>query len=434
MREFHKRYTALVGSCRVHSAEEVVNCYKSGKRTLYHKAAQTLHIPITKRDARVTAFVKQEKIDLSIKSDPCPRLIQPRSKRYNLALGRYLRLNEKHLTKTIDKVFGETTVLSGYDTIEVGRQIHRKWKMFSSPCAIGLDASRFDQHTSVQALKFEHSVWNSVFNDPVLKRLLKYQLYNEGIAFANTGEAVRYKTQGCRMSGDINTSLGNKLIMCAMVWSYLYEYGIVASLCNNGDDCVLICEQSELQKIETTLESYFLDKGYKMEVEKPVFHMEHIEFCRARPVAVGNSYHMIRGISSLSRDTVTTLPISKEEDFKNMMSAVGYCGMVINNGIPVHSRLHNRMFELGGSKINQAVLEKYEDYNHLERMGRRTRVNDEITDHTRISYYKAFGIDPHRQKLIEAYYDQAVVWTQTQVVKELPLLYASLHINNFLPL
>jgi hypothetical protein len=108
--------------------------------------------------------------------------------------------------------------------------------------------------------------------------------------------------------------------------------------------------------------------------------------------------------------------------------------MVVNNAIPIHSRLHHRMYELGGSAVDRMKLEKFNDYNNLERMGKRVITGDPILDETRISYYKAFGIEPHRQLLIEEFYNAATVCARTEVVKELPLLYASLHINNFLPI
>lgn len=434
MSAFKELYLSKVKNVKRHSYEEVLGCYKAGKKALYRRAAESLMItPICAHDAKVTAFVKVEKFDRSLKEDPCPRLIQPRSKRYNMELGTYLRLNEKYLTQCIDAVFGEKTVLSGLDSFDVGRFIYRKWKKYKEPCAIGIDASRFDQHTSVAALKFEHSVWNAIFKCKNLKRLLGYQLYNKGIAFTDDGKAVRYKTNGCRMSGDINTSLGNKLIMCAMMWSYLDECEIDASLVNNGDDCVLICEKDQAAKIESSVCDYFIRKGYNMTVEEPVYCMEKIVFCRSQPVLVGDSYHMVRGISSLSRDATTLLNIQDDKALKEMLCAVGYCGMVVNNAIPIHSRLHHRMFELGGSTVDRLKLEMFNDFNNLERMGKRVVTEDPISNDTRISYYKAFGIEPHRQLLIEEFYDSATVCARTEVVKELPLLYASLHINNFLP-
>lgn len=430
MTEFRKLYVNIVGALAPHTLDEITACYKGKKRAAYQRARSTMHLPIGYKDAKISAFVKVEKLDLSLKSDPCPRLIQPRSKRYNLALGKYLRLHEKYLTKSIDKIFGETTVLSGYDSFTQGKIIHSKWKLYSSPVAIGLDASRFDQHTSVQALKFEHSCWNGIFKSRELKTLLKYQLYNSGSAYAETG-SVHYKTTGCRMSGDINTSLGNKLIMCAMVWSYLKKYGLKASLVNNGDDCVLICEKDQLELIQDTLSEYFIKKGYNMVVEKPVFCIEGIEFCRSRPISVGNSYHMVRGISSLSRDCATLLRIDSEDEMKRMLTAVGYCGLVINTGIPVHSALHSRMYEIGGLKITDQMLQQYSSYENLERMGNMRLQRNNVSDSTRLSYFKAFGIEPHRQLLIENYYSKAEVTAETTDIKELPLLYSILHRGNF---
>lgn len=427
---FRRRYIDFVGQLSPHALVDVLACYKGKKKAAYQRAMLTMHLPITPKDARISAFVKVEKLDLGLKADPCPRLIQPRSKRYNLRLGQYLRLNEKYLTKSIDRVFGETTVLSGYDSFTQGKIIHSKWKKYSNPIAIGLDASRFDQHTSVQALKFEHSCWNGIFGDPHLASILKMQLYNKGSAYTEHGR-VSYKTNGCRMSGDINTSLGNKLIMCAMVWSYLAKFQIKASLVNNGDDCVLICDKNQLELIQSTLGEYFLGKGYKMVVEKPVDFIEGIEFCRSRPVRVGNSYHMVRGISSLSRDCTTLLRVDREEEMRCMLTAVGYCGLVINSGIPVHSGLHRRMYELGGKDVTESMISQYSSYENVERMGRLKLVDRAVSDQSRLSYFRAFGIEPHRQLLLERYYASAEVAAETTDIKVLPLLHSILHANNF---
>jgi hypothetical protein len=432
MIQFRKLYVAVVGQLAPHSIEQVLACYPGRRRAPYTRASKTLHLPITRKDAQVQAFVKVEKLDLGLKEDPCPRLIQPRSKRYNLKLGQYLRLHEKRLTKAIDTVFGEITVLSGYDSFSQGEIIHRKWKKYSNPRGIGLDASRFDQHTSIPALKFEHSCWNHIFNDSELKRLLEMQLYNKGIAYSDCGTVVRYKTNGCRMSGDINTSLGNKLIMCAMVWAYLRRFEIKASLVNNGDDCVLICEAEEVDKIQSTLTNHFFTMGYNMVMEQPVSFIEGIEFCRSRPVAVGNSYHMVRGVSSLSRDCVTLLNIqSNPMEMKRMLTAVGYCGMVINTGIPIHSVLHGHMYELGGLRVTQSMLETYTEDQVRFRAGNLKLNTITIDDKTRLSYFRAFGIPPHRQKLIESYYLNTTVAAETFMVKDLSNLFSPLHPNLF---
>jgi hypothetical protein len=50
-------------------------------------------------------------------------------------------------------------------------------------------------------------------------------------------------------------------------------------LANNGDDCVIIIEKRHLKKLDD-LPSWFLTMGFRMEVEKPVYEFEQIEFCQ----------------------------------------------------------------------------------------------------------------------------------------------------------
>lgn len=145
---------------------------------------------------------------------------------------------------------------------------------------MGLDASRFDQHVSQDALKVEHKVWNRMTPGtcrPHLRRLLSMQLQNHGIAYLE-GLKVKYTTDGCRMSGDMNTSSGNCMLMCLMLGSYLDTLKIKYRFANNGDDCVVIIDKRNLSKI-SNLQTWFLKMGFTMKVEKPVFEFEKIEFC-----------------------------------------------------------------------------------------------------------------------------------------------------------
>jgi hypothetical protein len=73
---------------------------------------------------------------------------------------------------------------------------------------VGLDASRFDQHVSHAALKWEHSVYNSWFKDKEFARAISMQLINEGTGYTDEGK-IKVEVEGCRMSGDMNTSAGN---------------------------------------------------------------------------------------------------------------------------------------------------------------------------------------------------------------------------------
>nr|BAA97674.1 54 kDa protein [Rice virus X] len=408
---------------------EVVQCYTAEKRKLYEAAAQTLAWkPICRRDSHIRAFIKVEKLESDVK-DPVPRTIQPRSRRYNLCLGQYLRLNEKRFTRTIDLVFGEATVMSGYDNVTQARYLRSKWDSYPDPVAIGLDASRFDQHCSPEALEFEHSFYTKVFNDPTLDELLSWQRVNKGTAVVMTGECLKYEVNGCRMSGDINTSLGNKLLMCAMVWTYLQAHDIDAKLANNGDDCVLFCSAGSVAKIMSTLPGCFLNWGYTMEVEDPVRIFERTVFCRSQPVCVDGTWAMIRQLGSLSRDCFSTHDWSNEMTFRDNMNAIGQCNGIINDGVPVHMEQAKAMWRAGGSRnFNVETLRSQIEYSWRERLGNRDRLLwSPVVPSTRLSYFLAFGIEPCVQEAVEAYLARVSLSAGGQTLPGLPRHYSRIH-------
>lgn len=435
-RDLWKRELLKDGPVLVSSIDAVVDCYSSEKKKLYIKAADSLkRKPVQWRDSKVQAFIKVEKLE-SDKKKPVPRTIQPRSKRYNLSIGKFLRLNEKRMLNAIDRVFGEKTVLSGLDNRAQGRAMAHKWGKYHNPIGIGLDASRFDQHCSVDALKFEHSFYKSVFPDEKeLHELLKWQLTNEGSALLATGELVRYRTKGCRMSGDINTGLGNKILMCAMVHAFLKEVGVQASLANNGDDCVLFCEKGDFHQINDSLQKWFLCRGFNMVVEEPVELLERVVFCRSQPVCVANNWVMVRQLGSLSRDCFSTQDWSIEKTYKDAMNALGQCNGIINDGVPVHMAQAQRMYREGGSrKFRLEALHKQMEYSWRERLGGRVSLDwSEVQDSTRMSYFRAFGITPHVQRIVESYFADATMSAKGQQTNFLPTHYSRLHKDLLLP-
>lgn len=102
--------------------------------------------------------------------------------------------------------------------------MYEHWNEFTNPIAIDLDASRFDQHQHVPALKLEHEQWLRMvpleYRDD-LKKLLTCQLHNEGsCVFPEEGVVVKYSVTGTRASGDMNTSSGNCFTMVGMIHSY----------------------------------------------------------------------------------------------------------------------------------------------------------------------------------------------------------------------
>lgn len=400
------------------SYDEFLKYYKGRRLTLYTNAVNSLLTQsICSRDSHVRAFVKAEFINSDAKTDPDPRVISPRDPRYNVELGRYLRPIEHQIYSVIGKIFGEPTVLKGYNANQIGKIFHNKWKRYRNPVAIGLDASRFDQHVSIEALEWEHSCYNRIYKSKELSKLLKMQLRNKVKGYCRDGK-LKYTTEGCRMSGDINTALGNCLLMCALVHAYSKEKGISISLANNGDDCTVIMECSNLVAFQSDLSHWFSTMGFTMKIEDPVYCIEGIEFCQTHPVFVDDSYIMVRNYpQAIAKDTLSLRDLSNPRICKRWMMAVGEGGLSLTGGIPVYQSFYSNFYR-AGSLIEiptaRARKRRWRDNNmaDVEITGGLSwlskgmcRKYGNISPKTRHSFYLAFGCTPDQQIAIESYYN-----------------------------
>jgi len=274
------------------SRQSFAELYKGPRYILYNRAVQSLAVrPVTRSDARLKTFVKAEKTNLTVKPDPVPRVIQPRDPRYNVEVGRFLKPIEHKIYEAVDDLFGGPTIFSAYNAYEQARLIREKWDSYAHPVCVGLDAKRFDQHVSKQALEFEHSFYRLIFGRSELTQLLDWQVHNRGVARARDGWFSYQKTGG-RASGDMNTSLGNKLLMCLMCKSYMDAKPFGISLVNNGDDCLLILDRANLGLLDD-LDQWFGEFGFKLTMETPVVNFEHIEFCQTSPVYSNGVWRMV---------------------------------------------------------------------------------------------------------------------------------------------
>ncbi|APG76369.1 hypothetical protein 1 [Shahe tombus-like virus 1] len=397
-----QRLLRAVRPTPVVARDEYPGLYTGRKRGVYERALESLKVrAINFRDAWVNTFVKAEKVNLDSKGDPAPRVIQPRSPRYNLEVGRYLKLFEKELCAGFERVWGYPVVLKGKNAQDVGAAMADHWQQFAQPVAVGLDASRFDQHVSKDALRWEHSVYNSVFNSPELRRLLQWQLRNHGIARVED-LIVEYDIEGCRMSGDINTGLGNCLIMSSIVIAYCEQAGIYFRLANNGDDCVLFVDKADLGAL-AGIDQWFLDFGFTLTREEPVYVLEQVVFCQAQPVLTSTGWRMVRDPrTAMSKDCVSLLGWDNAQSFKLWASAIGACGLSLTRGVPVWEAWYSRLVHLGAGAVSQGVADHVWD-SGLGYMSRGV-LGGEVDAEARVSFYRAFGILPDLQEALEAEY------------------------------
>lgn len=380
---------------------EYPSLYHGRKRKIYENAVNSLNERgLTAKDAWVDTFLKAEKVNFDSKGDPAPRLISPRGPRYNVEVGRYLKLFEKELFRAFERVFGYKVVVKGLNAQQVGELLAQHWGEFREPVAVGLDASRFDQHVSRDALEWEHSVYNAVFRSERLRWLLRMQLRNRCIARVE-GRRFDYTTDGVRMSGDLNTSLGNCLIMSSLVLRYLEERGVKARLANNGDDCVVFCEAADLSKLDG-LDHWFLRAGFTLTREDPCYELEQVEFCQFHPVECANGWRMVRDPRvAMSKDCVSVVGWDQESEVKVWAAAVGQCGLSLTAGVPVWESWYKRLVRVGverDSGVGERVKECGMAYAAAGVQA------CPISDACRYSFYRAFGILPDLQEALEREY------------------------------
>lgn len=377
------------------------------RRKIYEAAAKSLlNQPLDARpkskDARVKTFIKAEKFDFKAKGASAdPRAIQPRDPRFLLEMGRYIKPMEKPIYKALDGLYGEPVIAKGYNAEQTGRILHEKWARFKDPVAISLDASRFDLHVTQRHLRLCHEVYLRMNAEPFFQELLNCTLENKGLASSDT-DYVEYEVPGRRMSGDMDTALGNCLLMTIITYTVFKELGIPHTVFDNGDDIVVICEREDsLRAQPDTIRDKYTDYGLRVVVEDIVSVFERITFCQTRPVWRGDQYVMTRLISSLAKDGTM---LGNKLAFPAWLDGVGMCGLSLTDGLPIYPAFY-RMLQRKGKRsrrVERSLLAQCGMFNLVKGMHNLKR---EIVTDSRISFYKAFGITPGMQMAIERYYD-----------------------------
>lgn len=395
------------------SYAQFIDTYSGRKKARYQEALERMRCTSwnLKNEAAVSVFIKCEKTDRTTKSDPVPRVISPRSPLFNLRIGRYLKHMEEKVFHSLGGLFGHQTVLKGCDIYKSASLICEKWDMFNDPVAVGLDASRFDQHVSEVALRWEHEIYLQCFprkkDRERLAKMLRYQLRNKCTGYAPDG-VLKYTTEGGRMSGDMNTSLGNCVLMVSMIHAYGMHKGIRIHLANNGDDCVVFMEKRDLPVFSDGLYGWFEEMGFSMAIEAPAYQLEHIEFCQTRPVFDGSRWLMVRNpVTGIAKDSVMLHPWSGDNFFRGWLDSVGTGGLALTGGLPVFQSFYSSFIRAGLKRKVPEDMLSWSVRQSLKTVVPRAKVD--VHPACRASFYWAFGITPDEQLCLEKYYDSLVL-------------------------
>lgn len=393
--------------------------YTGRKLAIYQRAAELVHRRgVSSRDAHLKSFVKVEKIQLKPKR-LVPRLIQPRSPEYNVSVGRYIKHLEHAVYEHINTMFdsgvnrlvGGPTVMKGLNCFQQARAMRAAWEHFARPTAIMLDAVRFDQHVSIPMLRWEHAVYTTFFrgeDSKHLRGLLDMQLHNVGRVDTSEG-SIKYNVDGCRMSGDMNTAMGNCLIMSSCVYSLLRQLGIRGHLFNNGDDCCVIVEFRDTEKFVAAVRPFFERLGFIIDVEGTTHIFEEISFCQTHPVFDGAYWRMVRDPRIvLSKDT-TVLKKWSAREWKAYWVALGKCGLALTHGLPIFQEFYSAMLRFGdGEQFSEGLIRHVSGALTQSGMWQMSKGLEHryapITSTARASFALAFKTLPQTQYYFEEYF------------------------------
>lgn len=407
---FRNGVARYVGKATPVSLDEFVGMYRGRKQTIYREAARSLNLQgITRRDAFLSTFVKAEKVRFEEAGqiyDPAPRVIQPRSPRFNAAVGVYLKPIEHRVYSAIDRMWGGPTVMKGLNVQKRGAAFVEVAGEFRQPMFVSSDYARFDQSVSVPALRFEHGLYTSVYPGRpgrALKRLLRMQLENHGVARCPDGK-LEYVVNGCRMSGDMNTSMGNVFLASAVAWGYLQECGFNFRLLNDGDDCVFVMEASNAPAFVRGFAAYALRFGFRAKVEKPVAELAQVDFCQCSPIWTPDGTIMVRNPwKALAKDSTSLLPLDQAGMAERLYTSLGVGGLSMSSGIPVYESFYTSLRRAGRGRTFGSlptILDSGFEYMHR---GVRL-INNGVHPRTRFEFWRAFGILPDLQLVLEDYY------------------------------
>lgn len=344
-----KRLAWRVGHRVPLTLEEVLDTFHGSRRTKYVQAYESLALnPLTVGDARIQSFVKAEKFDPEEKINPDPRMIQARSPRYNLVIAKYLRPVEEIIYHLKDD-FGDRVVAKGMNQSARADQILANFSCFQSPVCFSLDASRWDKHVKAPVLAVEHGFYRDIMgHHPEFDQLLIWQMKNR----CRTSGGVKYSVHGGRMSGDINTALGNCLLMVVMIMAAMKELGVFYKVLDDGDDCLVWVEGSNFDRVRRALPKIFLGYGQELKIENVAWTPSEVVFCQSRLVHNGERWIMVRNWRKvLAQACCGTRHWNDPAMVRPMMGLVGSCELALNVGVPILQEFALALIRISHGKI-----------------------------------------------------------------------------------
>jgi len=390
---------------------ETAQSYTGALRRRYLEAERSLREdgPLTARDVQLRAFLKAEKFNRYSKFQK-PRMIFPRSPRYNLVLASRLKPFEHWLWRKLQSVghfrSSKTRVVAkGLDGWQRAALIRAKMAAVPDCVVVEVDGATFEAHISPEVLRMEHSVYEAAFpGDRELSRLLRAQLTLAGV----TSGGVKFRREGARASGDYNTGMGNTLVMLAVITWALERLPFVrrAELLVDGDNALLFLPRSVLHQVQRLLPRVVVRVGFEMTLERPVSVLEQVRFGQSAPVEVApGRWFMVRDWRKVLSHACSSHVHLREPRFaRKWLHGVARCEAALASRVPILWKWATSLMEATRSGAAPLPLDRYPDYK-FRGVTAASYAKAEVLppcEVGRASFFRAFGVSPETQVAVES--------------------------------
>lgn len=223
------------------------------------------------------------------------------------------------------------------------------------------------------------------------------------------------------MSGDMNTALGNCVIMICMVLAFMRQLGIPHwDMFDDGDDCLLIIESSDLEIVLASVKDCFLSFGHEAKIEKVAHTMSSVSWCQSSPIewARGKWKFVRDPWKTMSCDLIGTKWKTSPNGRKRLLATIGLCELALNIGSPILQEYalalmrssEGAKYYTNGDMFQQSIAIRAQreakafGIRHKDAlMTSLARLKPApITWEARLSFSEAFGIPIERQLDVEA--------------------------------
>lgn len=345
-----------------------------------------------------------------------PRIISSLGMRYNLCWGKYIYPIEAIIYRQIDEFWNEYrdkhglcrhgTVAKGMNAVQRAHCIQQCFDNFADPVADDGDATRFDQHVSGPILHEEHRYYRHSLNMAAAEALEFTELSRMGRKFNAQGRFkdgyLRFKLNRCRKSGMLNTSLGNILIMCMMIYSWVVLQGRPIDFFNDGDDFITVCDGGLSPGERRSLREHCSAWGFAVEFGSPAHSVYATEFCSARPVLSGGGrLIMCRSYPKCIFKDLTILHDYNVAERAQHVRSVVDCGLALAADVPVLGAFYRAL----GRMVGPGKRRRLGRWDGIVKLSQGLKPIDVApTPASRASFAVAFGISPERQVVAEEFF------------------------------